>query len=42
MDTSRLLGGYLDTLAGRFPATKFVSIAGKQVRFLLTVYSRLS
>lgn len=30
MDTCRLLSGYLDTLAAKYPATKFVSIVGDQ------------
>jgi len=30
MDTSKLLAGYLDTLAAKHPATKFVSIVGSQ------------
>ncbi|CDW98092.1 hypothetical protein [Sporisorium scitamineum] len=30
IDTCRLLAGYLDTLAAKYPATKFVSIVGDQ------------
>lgn len=30
MDTCKLLGGYLDTLAAKYPSTKFVSIIGNQ------------
>ena len=30
VDTCRLLAGYLDTLAAKYPATKFVSIVGDQ------------
>lgn len=30
MDTCQLLAGYLDTLAAKHPATKFVSIVGDQ------------
>lgn len=30
MDTSKLLAGYLDTLAAKHPVTKFVSIVGSQ------------
>ena len=30
MDTSKLLAGYLDTLAEKYPSTKFVSIVGSQ------------
>ncbi|WFD35625.1 Proteolipid protein 2 [Malassezia cuniculi] len=30
MDTCRLVSGYLDTLAARYPASKFVSIIGSQ------------
>lgn len=30
METCRLLAGYLDTLAAKYPASKFVSIVGDQ------------
>jgi len=42
MDTCQLLTGYLDTLAAKFPATKFVSIVGDKVSDdrLLTLLDR--
>lgn len=42
MDVCRLLSGYLDTLASRYGATKFVSIIGTQVRCCLLVHPQLS
>lgn len=35
MDTCKLLAGYLDTLAEKYPSTKFVSIVGDKVSFFL-------
>lgn len=32
MDTCKLVAGYLDFLAEKYPATKFVSIVGDKVR----------
>lgn len=44
METCRLLSGYLDRLAAKYPSTKFVSIVGDKVSYplrsrLLTLWS---
>lgn len=40
LEECRLVSGFLDTLAAKYPTTKFVSIVGNKVRNLAVAMSR--